>query len=313
MKGFFKASLAICLISIVSLLLAGEAMAQGESWWESPPKTSLVESKSTNDGVYYINWVTGEIVVEGIGVAEPAPGVSKYRMRRSALIAARKTAQAMFLEYAAGVTVDWTAGVYEGVLTTDKILTRAKGMVVGLREIREPKIEEDKVSGAILAHVWMSTKLSSAINVADELYERVKKTINLKKKEINNNYYPVERVEPLKERYTGLIVDCREVEVRPSLTPKIFDEDLREIYGTLKVNKRWLLEHGLAGYQPSVEDAKKKEKKRIGDHPLVVKADGVKGINQDEVILDNETAKLVVGANKTSNFFNEARVVFVID
>jgi len=46
---------------------------------------------------------------------------------------------------------------------------------------------------------------------------------------------------------TGLIIDAQNLPFIPSATPKILDEDGREIYGSAFVDKDWFEKQGMVG------------------------------------------------------------------
>lgn len=311
MKGLFQAGLAFCLISIVTLSIAATASAQGDPWWLSKEQTSFIQIQENNNSM--INWQKGEIVVMGEGIANPNRGWSMAQMEAMAERAARVDAQRNFVETTAGVIVTSLSKMINKQIDVDSVRSEARGIVNGLVTVKGPEMER-RQDGSIIARVWMSQGMQS---VRDLAFRRLQEERDNNKNSIRSYPdYPREKVKPTGTVYTGLIVDCRGVPrgpVRPSLTPRIIDEDQREIYGTLKVKKIWLLSYGLVGYEPSVEEAKKQETKRVGENPLVVKAMSVIGTNNDEVVLDNDAARKVVSADKASGFFNKAKVVFVLD
>jgi len=69
---------------------------------------------------------------------------------------------------------------------------------------------------------------------------------------------------------TGLIIDARGIGVKPAMSPKVYDEDGNEVYGTVNVSPDYAIEVGIAGYPRSMDQALKSP--RTGSHPLIVKA-----------------------------------------
>ena len=57
--------------------------------------------------------------------------------------------------------------------------------------------------------------------------------------------------------YTGLIFDAGNSSFTPSASPKILDEDGREVYGSAYVDKGWVEKQGIVGYAKSLEEARK--------------------------------------------------------
>ena len=61
---------------------------------------------------------------------------------------------------------------------------------------------------------------------------------------------------PTDAKYTGLIVDCRGLNVSSCMSPKVFAEDGGEVYGTMHVSPEYVIETGIVGYPRSMEDAR---------------------------------------------------------
>lgn len=117
---------------------------------------------------------------------------------------------------------------------------------------------------------------------------------------------------PTAARYTSLIVDARGLGVERCMSPKIRRPDGREVWGTVRVNLDWLIEHGIVVYGLTMADAR--QHPRAGDNPLIVRAVGRAGgrFNSDAVVSD-EDAERILAANAHSGFLDRYRVIFVVD
>jgi len=302
---------AISVVTAVLLFsLPGRPVAQGEEWWTSPPKESaLFTQQSLKNGNMYIDWEQGKVVVEGIGVASPKPGLSQADLEARAITAAKLVAQRNFLEATKSIYLHFSTMAANGELVEDMIKTKGEGYLRNVRMVRDPVLDY-KEDGSVMAHVWVGNELRditapsyNRIIESDKAYRKANKIVD----------FPREKVEPAKELYTGLIVDCRRKKARPSLTPRIVDEDGREIYGSLKVDRLWVLNHGLAGYAKDVASAKERQKDRIGENPLVVPALIMSGENKDVAVVSNDDAEKIVAADKATGFLKKCAVVFVVD
>lgn len=111
--------------------------------------------------------------------------------------------------------------------------------------------------------------------------------------------------------FTGLIIDCKGLAIKPALSPKIYDEDGREVYGSAYVTKEWVVKYGIVGYSKSVKDAAKLD--RVGDKPGQIKAVKASGDNKTDIVISEEDAKDIRSAVKNLKFLSQCRVVFVID
>ncbi len=110
--------------------------------------------------------------------------------------------------------------------------------------------------------------------------------------------------------YTGLIFDAQDLSFIPSASPKIFDEDGREVYGSAYIDKEWVEKQGIAGYAKSLEEAKANP--RVAGNPLVIKARKVTGANNRDLIISNEDARKIRELAKNINFLERAKVLIVV-
>jgi len=110
--------------------------------------------------------------------------------------------------------------------------------------------------------------------------------------------------------YTGLIFDAQHLSFIPSASPKILDEDGREVYGSAYVDKEWVEKQGIAGYAKSLEEAKANQ--RVSGNPLVINAIKVTGANNRDLIISNEDARKIRKLAKNINFLDRAKVIIVV-
>ncbi|PIE78352.1 MAG: hypothetical protein CSA15_08265 [Candidatus Delongbacteria bacterium] len=110
--------------------------------------------------------------------------------------------------------------------------------------------------------------------------------------------------------YTGLIIDCRGIDLRPALAPKIVDKAGNELYGTIKVSREFAVNQGMMGYLKTIDKAK--ENIRVGKNPLVIKAESSSGANKTDIVVDENTASQIRFAKDNFNFLRECRVIAVV-
>jgi hypothetical protein len=111
--------------------------------------------------------------------------------------------------------------------------------------------------------------------------------------------------------FSGLIIDCKGLQVKPALSPRIVDEEGREIYGSAYVSREWAIKHGVVGYAKEVSAAAKLD--RVGKTPGSVKAIKIEGDNNTDIVISLKDAADVRSAAANLKFLSECRVVFVID
>ena len=109
--------------------------------------------------------------------------------------------------------------------------------------------------------------------------------------------------------YTGLIIDASDLSFIPSASPKILDEEGREIYGSAYLDKEWVEKHGIVGYAKSLKEAKTNT--RVAGNPYIIKAIKVTGPNSKDLIISSTDAGKVRDLAKHLNFLDQAKVVIV--
>jgi len=322
MKASRAIILAVSSCAALALFLSG-AFAQGEKWWEAEKKeeTPLVYKEPiTRDGKeagsMHFNWAADEMVVEGIGLASPSPELTPAQKEWRAIRAARTVAHLNLLMATDRIFLTSETVVDMGELKSQIIKEAVEGYVDRVVEVGKPQVEHLQ-DGSVVAHVWVKRNIYSSTGAGQksifypinrfESEQRAKEPIVDRR--MPDKVPPASKTKP----YTGLIVDCRGKKARPSITPRIVDEQKREIYGSLKVERNYLLSHGLAGYAADPESALKLQKDRIGENPLMVEAVDVSGPQKDVAVVDGLAADKIMVANKLTKFLNECKVVFVLD
>lgn len=109
---------------------------------------------------------------------------------------------------------------------------------------------------------------------------------------------------------TGLVIDAREVDLRPAMAPKVLGERGQEVYGPSVVDRNWVVGQGMAGYSPDFEKAVRHE--RVGSNPLIVKAVAVSGDNRNAVVAAKDAGAIRAAFSRCPEFLREARVLFVV-
>jgi len=113
--------------------------------------------------------------------------------------------------------------------------------------------------------------------------------------------------------YSGLIIDCRGLEITASQSPEILDEEGEEIYGRVAEGKftDWLRENGVIGYYTSEEAAKE----RSGPNPLIIKALRVEKRGDVPLfpVISKDDAKIIREANEKERFLESYKVAVVKD
>jgi len=110
--------------------------------------------------------------------------------------------------------------------------------------------------------------------------------------------------------FTGLIIDARGFDLRPAVAPKVLNGTEVEIYGTKYSSHEITSKRGLVVYKRDLLSAIKDA--RAGSEPLIVRAVGVAGKLNTDIIISNNDALLVHAAVKKQNFLKECKVIIVL-
>lgn len=104
-------------------------------------------------------------------------------------------------------------------------------------------------------------------------------------------------------KYTGIVIDCRGMNLSTAIAPVIKSSGGLEIYAYKNIGYQTAVDKGLVEYSSSLESA------RGGSSPLVVKAVSISG--KCDVVVSDEDADKILLANQASNILGNCAVVFV--
>jgi hypothetical protein len=105
--------------------------------------------------------------------------------------------------------------------------------------------------------------------------------------------------------YTGVVVDCRGLNIKKAMSPVIADETKSPIYGYKNLDYDYVVSNGMVGYSNDISNVP-----RAGSNPMVIKAIGVKG--NSSPIISNIDANNMLAENEVTHFLDTTNVVFVL-
>jgi hypothetical protein len=303
MKSLYKAGISV-FVSMI-LLCAGIGFAEenqdgkvGMSDW-----TKIIESKVTDQvgDKGLINYQDGYIESVGTG-APPERFYGKPQARPMALRAAQVDAFRNLLETVQGVQIDSQTTVKDFAVESDVINTAISGMVKGAQIVKKEYLSDGTVEVTVRMPLSGVAKAVIPQAIADD------------KKADMKEHKPApfsKKAAPQDEVYTGLVIDGRGLQARPAMSPKIFDENGSEVYGTLIVNKNYAMQQGICGYARDLTAAQSNT--RVTNSPLTVKAVRAQGAGMSEFVISNDDAKLIRSAKQNLAFLQKCRVMVVLD
>jgi hypothetical protein len=259
------------------------------------PVLDTVVTDKQGDGA--IDWTNRIIYAKGIGA--PNPDHPEAAQRAGAIRAAQQIALRNALETLKGIFLNSSTTVENFMVKSDVITSRVSGFVRGFEQKGKEKYMSD---GSV--ELVMAIPLDGVGGIDDVLWGN---TIGEKPS--------IAAFEGTKAKkamvFTGLIIDCHGLNVKPALAPKILDESGKEVYGSAYVSREWAIKYGIVGYAKEVKAAAKLD--RVGKTPGQIKALKAQGDNATDVVISDADAADVRSAAQNLKFLSECRVILVVD
>lgn len=107
---------------------------------------------------------------------------------------------------------------------------------------------------------------------------------------------------------TGLIVDARGLTISPVMSPRILDENGKEVYGPGFISREYAVQHGTVQYVKNFEN-----NNRIGKKPIIVT--GLKTLikNNSDIIISTADSSKLQSSSKNLALLHEGKVIIVLD
>lgn len=283
-----------------------------------------------------IDWTKGMVTVKGIGAA-PA-NVSTAQKRPMAIRAATADAYRNLAEIVNGVRVDSTTIVKNFVTESDEIKTQVTALIKGARMVGQPKYFDD---GTVEVTMAISIYGPSGLFdiVEDKLFEKggIKTAQETPPPPSPTNIVtpppspptppiyptiqpistpvpptPPPTVEPPTSGYTGVIVDARKLGVEPAMSPRLLDPSGKELYvGSIPMDPDFVVNTGIVGYATTIDDAKKNTK-RVGTNPLVLKGLKASGPLKGDIVISDSHAKALQQVEKEGRCLQNASIIILL-
>jgi len=252
-----------------------------------------------------INWSSGYIEAVGIG-APPEKMAGKINARPIALRAAQADALRNLLEIIKSVQVDSATAIKDITVGSDVVDTQVNGLVKGAEVIYYQFMPDGRAEVKLriplygnLAQIVMPLAMAKppaapALNEAAPA-PAVKMLESL----------------PANAVYTGVVIDARGIQARPAISPRIFDENGKEVYGLARVDLEYMVKNGMSGYARELTVAQSNQ--RVGANPIKIKAVRTSGTGKSDIIISNEDAQNIRLSVKSASFLNQCKVMIVLD
>jgi hypothetical protein len=258
-----------------------------------------------NVGQGKINWSAGYIEAVGIG-APPEKMAGKINARPIALHAAKKDALSNLLEITKGVQIDSAKSVKDFTMGDNVIDTQVSSLLKGAEVADYQYMPDGKAEVKLRTPLYgnltqIIMPLAMAKPPAAPALTEAASVPAVKASESPSA--PVV--------YTGMVVDARGIQARPSMSPRIFDEDGNEVYGLSNVDIEYAEKEGMSCYLLDLAAAQ--TNKRVGANPITVKAVRTSGAGKSDIIISNADAQKVRSSAESASFMKQCKVIIVLD
>ena len=248
-----------------------------------------------------INWDKGAVQAIGIGV----PSIQSHSQAQANAMARRAAvvdAYRNLLEAVGEVRVEAATTIKNFELESDVVKTRISGLVQGAHIVNEQQMPDGSYQ------VTMEINLFGANSVAAAIADKMKPVEILSALMPSPGYnIPSQTM----QAYTGVVVDARGLGLERIMSPRIYDETGRIIYGNMYIDPDMVVHRGMVDYTASSDmiETVKIGRSRAGTNPIIVKAIGLKDFNAN-VVISRADADMILAANHQENFFAHTSVVF---
>lgn len=254
-----------------------------------------------------VNWSAGYIEAVGIG-APPDRSVGKINARPMALRAAKVDAYRNLLEITKGVQVDARTTVKDFTVESDVVNTQVEGLIKGAQVVDQQYMSDGTVEVRLRMPLYGNL---SQIMVPLAIEKRKSVPQPAPAAPAPPAPAPPAPAPPAPVTYTGLVVDARGIGARPAMSPRIYDEDGKEVYGSANVDREYAIQQGMSGYARDLTAAQSNQ--RVTANPVTVKALKTGGPGKSDVIISNADAGQIRASVENASFMKKCRVMIVLD
>lgn len=250
-----------------------------------------------------VNWSAGYI--EAVGIGAPADkSIGKANARPMALRAAKIDALRNLLEITKGVQVDSATTVKDFTVESDVINTQVSGLVKGAVVVDQQYLSDGTVEVRLRMPLYGNlAQIIMPLAIAKPPASPAPSEPVAPAPAVTASAAPI--------AYTGMVVDARGIQARPAMSPRVFDEDGKEVYGSSNVDREYAVQQGMSGYARDLTAAQSNQ--RVTANPVTVKALRTNGPGKSDLIISNADAQQIRASAENMTFMKKCRVMVVLD
>lgn len=229
--------------------------------------------------------------IEAEGVVYPEPGESINDMRRTAILEAYR----YLAEEVDNLHIDSETTIRKSRREDDVINSKIETVLHGAKVISVYRDSDGAFHAVVRLPIYGgSQSLASAV-----LTEKREIAEFPRPKYSNMESGNFDKI------YTGLVVDCRGLNLNVAISPVLKSASGEKIYSYENISRQTAVDKGIVEYSDKLDSGLQ----RTGNNPLMIKA--IKISNECDAVVSEEDANKILIANQTSKFLNNCSVVFV--
>ncbi len=268
-----------------------------------------------------VNWSVGYIEAVGIG-APPERAMGKPNARPMALRAAKVDAYRNLLEITKGVQIDSRTSVKDFTVESDVVNAQVEGLVKGAQVVNQEYLSDGTVEVKLRMPLYgelSKVVIPLSIEKRKTIPSPEPPPVQAPPAPVITEPAPAAPVvtaptppaAPAPIMYTGLVIDARGIQARPAMSPRIFDEDGREVYGSANVEREYAIQQGMSGYARDLTAAQSNQ--RVTANPVTVKGLKTGGAGKADIVISNADAQNIRNSAEKAPFMKQCRVMIVLD
>jgi len=254
-----------------------------------------------------VNWSAGYIEAVGIS-APPDRTISKINARPMVLRAAKVDAHRNLLEITKGVQVDSRTVIKDFTVESDIVNTQVEGLIKGAQVVDQQYVSDGTVEVRLRMPLYENLSL---IMIPLSIEKRKSVQPSEPAALAPSAPAPAGTAPPSSVVYTGLVVDARGIGAHPAMSPHIYDENGKEVYGSDNVDRECAVRQGMSGYVRDLTAAQSNQ--RVTANPLTAKALKTSGPGKADLIISNADAAQIRASAENASFMKKCRVMIVLD
>lgn len=177
---------------------------------------------------------------------------------------------------------------------------------------------EKQAMDATLTHQHYTSDRAMAVTIETTIFggflqlvlpEDIQEIIGLKIIPQKDKYHRGARVRH--EPYTGLILDARGIDFKPTITPSVVSEQGEEIYSARFISREYAVQAGVCRFSCTLDPVM--NSRRTGSNPLVIRGLRKGGETNHTIVISRSDAVTIERTAERHLFMRKCQVVIVLD